>query len=535
MIVSANKLVVPHDPIALQKELWPDVSFYSKQQEVIYSVANNDETIVPAGNMLGKDFVAGFIVLWFFLTRSPCRIVTTSAKDDHLRVLWGEIGNFISTSVIPLDQARGGPLVINQRELRKVNNSGEEIKKSYVIGMVASEDKMAAMQGHHIAQTGDSVPRTLFLADECSSIPQAYYVMARTWANRVLGIGNPWPCNNFFKHAVTGQPGTNDKGGDIPSSDRKYFYRKVIQIKAIDSPNVRLGIAQKDNGKEPTGQIIIPGVKPYNEYIKNRKLWNTIEQSVGLDAEFYEGFSVMLYPKEWLELASKRRHTNSRGTKITMGVDSAEGNDNTCWAICNESGLIEILGLKTPDTTEIVSRTLGLMSQYKVRPENVLFDRGGGGKQHADVLRQKGHNVTTVAFGAAPSPDKRKGHSTVQMRTKDVETSSIYKNRRAEMYASLRTMLRPDGDYQFALPHNLLHRKRTDGGPSLYEQLVPMPLLYDGEGKMYLPPKRKKDPKDKAESLLEILGCSPDEADALVLATFGLLRKPPKRVAGGLK
>lgn len=534
-MISSN-LVIPHDPIVFQKDLWPDVSFYGKQREVIYSVMNNDETIVPAGNMLGKDFVAGFIVLWFFLTRSPCRIVTTSATKTHLIVLWGELLNFIRTSRVPLDIARGGPLIINQKALYKVDNQGQKIELSYVLGMVADDDNLGAMQGHHIAQTGDGVPRTLFVADECSSVPQGYYDMATPWANRILGIGNPWPCNNFFKHAVLGRPGSDDKGGDILSIDKKYYYRKVIQIKAMDSPNVRLAFAQKKNGKIPTGEIIIPGVKPYNDYIKHRQLWDDVKQSVSLDAEFYEGFSVMLYPKEWLELASKRANPqSSRGVKITMGVDSAEGNDNTCWVVASPAGMIDMLGIKTPDTTEIVSRTLGLMKQYNIRPENILFDRGGGGKQHADVLRQKGYNVTTVAFGAAASPDKRKGRSTTQMRTKDVEISSIHKNRRAEMYASLRTMLRPDGDYQFALPHNLLHRKRTDGGPSLYEQLLPMPLLYDGEGKMYLPPKRKKDPKDKVESLVDILGCSPDEADALVLATFGLIRKPPKRTAGGLR
>ena len=41
------------DPIAFQKLLWPQVTFYDKQREIIYSVEDNDETYVPAGNMLG--------------------------------------------------------------------------------------------------------------------------------------------------------------------------------------------------------------------------------------------------------------------------------------------------------------------------------------------------------------------------------------------------------------------------------------------------------------------------------------------------
>lgn len=41
------------DPMRLKDELWPDVVFYRQQREIIYSVAENDETIVVAGNMLG--------------------------------------------------------------------------------------------------------------------------------------------------------------------------------------------------------------------------------------------------------------------------------------------------------------------------------------------------------------------------------------------------------------------------------------------------------------------------------------------------
>jgi hypothetical protein len=33
--------------------LWPSVVFYREQEEIIYSVVENDETFVPAGNMMG--------------------------------------------------------------------------------------------------------------------------------------------------------------------------------------------------------------------------------------------------------------------------------------------------------------------------------------------------------------------------------------------------------------------------------------------------------------------------------------------------
>ena len=42
------------DPIRFAKFAWPDVVFYKEQVDIIYSVVENDETYVPAGNMLGR-------------------------------------------------------------------------------------------------------------------------------------------------------------------------------------------------------------------------------------------------------------------------------------------------------------------------------------------------------------------------------------------------------------------------------------------------------------------------------------------------
>ena len=200
------------DPIAWGAVLWPKVYFYQEQQDIIYSVLQNDETVVVAGHQLGKDFVTAFIVLYFFLSRHPCRIVTTSADYNQLEVvLWGELRRFIQTSALPLDAAQGGPLLINHLHLRKVIN-GSTCGVSYVIGRVAAKGE--GMAGHHVtpdtaalegdrgAYLADGIPRTLFVGDEASGIDDLTYERTRTWANRTLIIGNPYTTNNFFYRAV---------------------------------------------------------------------------------------------------------------------------------------------------------------------------------------------------------------------------------------------------------------------------------------------------------------------------------------------
>lgn len=188
------------DPLAFAGLLWPDVTFYDRQCDVMYSVRDNAETFVPAGNMLGKDFVSAFIVLWFFLTRHPCRVITTSADYSQLEsVLWGEIRRFIQTAAYPLDHARGGPLVVNHLHLRKVVH-GQICGVSYVLGRVAAKGE--GLLGHHVARPYANIPTTLMVGDEASGLEDIVKERADTWAHRQLYIGNCYDCNNFFRRAV---------------------------------------------------------------------------------------------------------------------------------------------------------------------------------------------------------------------------------------------------------------------------------------------------------------------------------------------
>lgn len=195
-------------PLGLAKILWPDVRFYSKQREILRYMEVADEVFVHAGNMLGKDFVAGYTALWFFLTRYPCRVVTTSADHSQLKsVLWGEIRRFIQTSKYPLEHTKGGPLIVNdlhiRRYMRDEEGRGYMCPTSYIIGRVSAKGE--GMLGHHVAEMPDGIPRTLFIADEASGVEDATYERADTWAKRKLVIGNPYPPQlgcSFFKSGV---------------------------------------------------------------------------------------------------------------------------------------------------------------------------------------------------------------------------------------------------------------------------------------------------------------------------------------------
>ena len=296
---------------------------------------------------------------------------------------------------------------------------------------------------------------------------------------------------------------------------RPKYIRRVIRIRAEDSPNVRLGQAEQKSGKSPSNKRLLPGVLGWDEYELRRKTWDPIRQCIGLDGEFYEGRENRLYPVEWLnhgETVAARRCEERVGHEShrAMGVDVAEGGDSTAWAVLDETGIVFITSKKTPNTNVIPGETIALAAKYGVEMSKVLFDRGGGGRVHADRLRAMGHSVQDLGFGEQ-ARIKKPRFVPFADRTPDKSWSlaQTYKNRRAEMYYELRLAFDPDGPRGgYGLPVEYSELRR---------QLSAMPLMYDQEGKVYLPPKKGKD-GSSTQTLESILGRSPDEADAVVLA-----------------
>lgn len=527
------------DPLRFGRMLWPDVRFYRQQRDVIYSAADNDETFVPAGHMLGKDFVAAFTSLWFFLTRHPCRVLTTSADGPQLEgVLWGEIRRFIQTSKYPLEHHKGGPLVVNHLNIRKIIDpkTREVCGLSYLKGRVAAKGE--GMQGHHVAETGDGLARTLYVADEASGVDDLSYNAAETWARRKLVIGNPYPCNNFFKRGVLGgdlaaPPEERPDGSTAPSGR---MYRKVVRIRAEDSPNVRLAFAERVAGKRITGRVLLPGVLPYADFVKRRRTWDRVKQCVGMDGCFYEGAEVLLYPPVWLNRAegwhAELMTTRRRRRALAVGIDPAEGGDRTAMSAVDRWGLIEQVSMRTRDTSVIREEAIAFGRKHGVPPHAWVFDRGGGGTQIAHQLRADGYEgVRTVGFGTSPTsgPRQGKGIRLLEDAVNEEEERYTYVNRRAEMYGELRLLLDPSTRWNrgrgFALPPEYTR---------LRHQLALIPFKHDREGRLRLPPKYKTSENSTEITLVEIVGHSPDEADSLVLAVHGMLHPSEPALAGAI-
>lgn len=512
------------DPLGFIAFFWPHVRLYDKQVQILESIRDNDTTISVAGNMLGKDFIAGLANIWFFASRTPARGLTTSVDQDQLEgVLWGEMRRFLKEARFPL------PIQMNFLLMRKIiGKKGELCPISELVGRVARTGE--GYLGRHLPR---DIPRSFVTHDEASSIDDTNLNATDTWAHRTLLIGNPYPCTNRFYKSV--------KRGDLPHKTKPgRFYEKVVTIRGIDSPNVRYGIEAAKLGMEP--KVLLPGVMPYDEYMKRRETWDPMRQSIGLDAEFYEGHEVKLFPASWRNISSNYAAslTGVRKAKA-MGIDGGEGGDNTVWLVVDDDGVMFIQSQKTPDTAVIGEITVSLMNRFGLEPDEVWFDAGGGGAAQAGFLRRKYGNkpgmFPQVSFAeVASDPNRFKRMRTSRQKKAASEQTMRYKNRRAEMYGLVRELIDPGiSDRQFGIPNSSSDPEQARVYVELQRQLSLFPYNLDGEGKMWLPPKRKKERDSDEVTLTEIIGNSPDESDALVLAVYGLYNKGSKFIAGQTK
>jgi hypothetical protein len=308
------------------------------------------------------------------------------------------------------------------------------------------------------------------------------------------------------------------------------YYRRVIRIRADQSPNVQLALAEIANGKPPSGRILIPGVMPYADYIKRRETWDEIRQCIGLDAQFYEGSELLIIPPSWLarsaQEADRLKGQKKREAKA-IGIDPGEGSAETCMTVIDELGILDEDAIPTPDTSRIQGSLIALGRKYNLMPSRWMFDRGGGGKQIADRMRDDGYDVLTVGFGDVVSVGVRRGIALYSDRLDAQEARSAYKNRRAQMYGDLASLIDPTtGDAPFAIPGHMME---------LHRQLSLIPKRYDHEGKLVLPPKNRRTSNSNEVTMQDILGCSPDRADALVIAVHCMLYGDTRPVAGAMR
>ena len=514
------------DPCGFAARFWPQVRLTPYQCEILASVRDNAETWVHSANKMGKSFVAALAAVWWFGTRRG-RVVVTARTGRHLKlVLWPEIKNLLRSASVDID-GRLQRFDFGFRQLEQFvywppGANGKSDERYYIAGLLQNEEE--SFQGLHLPTLDDGTPTVLAIVDEASNQERWLYDAISSYAHRILEIGNPTHAEGRFYEVC--------RAGDQRLLSGERLFRKVIHISGEHSPNVTAGrrwAAEDRSSRAEQPPTVVPGILSYEQFVERKANWSAYQVRTRLLGLFPDEGSGRLFPAERLDAAQQlgrslaEEHARSKirrsGRPYALGIDVSQGGgDLTAWVVLGRYGVRKVLVRETPNTAEIAGQTIRLMRAFRIGPAWVAFDAGGGGKQIADLLRDRGfEDILDVTFGAA-ADDARK-----------------YKNKRAELYGELREALRrrrrvarllatpaecwPRGASCLALP--------PDDAP-LREDLAVLPLLRDAEGRLRLPPKDKPSRQTSGRqerSVRELLGGrSPDRGDALVLAYYAWQR-----------
>ena len=418
-------------------------------------------------------------------------------------------------------------LKITRREFK-----GKADELSFIIGHVTKT--VENFQGHHLPH---DIPRVLAVFDECSAIGDEFHTASESWAHRILNIGNPMNTTNYFYRTVK-------EGNVADPAGHEGLLSNVIHISGEDSPNVQVGKYRVERGIPGPHPNIIPGVLAYDEWVRRMHKWDKIKRRIRLEGLFYTGTEALVYPPDWLDAAEKsfrilcngerfeiiERRPGRLGSVLAMGVDCGAGRDLSVWTVIDRQGLVFQYETPTPDTYEITQLTIKFIEMFDIAHNRVCFDAGGGGRQVVDHMRPLGYRgLRSVGFGTSPTPPPATKNKSKDKKVNAKEVQWTYKNKRAEMYGILRQWMDPSvNQLPFAIPEELYE---------LRHELSIMPMWFDKEGKMFLPPKDKmpgtrENPNEI--TIKKLLGRSPDRADSLVLATYALAVRG-KTVVGALR
>jgi hypothetical protein len=178
-----------NDPVLWAEEVL-GAELYSKQKEMLRSLANNKRTAVKSAHSTGKSYTMGIAACWWVSTRGSNSLVVSTAPTYNQvhNILWEEVRkHFVEHGLVGKitqdDQWKIPVEGVDDKGNRRV------IEKQVAFGRRPADMDMSAFQGLH---RPDGV---LFLIDEAVGCPEMIFTAAEvntTAANcRILAIANP--------------------------------------------------------------------------------------------------------------------------------------------------------------------------------------------------------------------------------------------------------------------------------------------------------------------------------------------------------
>jgi hypothetical protein len=349
------------DPVFFLREIL-GVDPWDKQEQIIESVRDNDNTCVASGHGVGKTFISACTTIWFLCAYYQSRVITTAPTNRQVEsILWAEIWNLYKNSRVPL----GGKLL-------KTSLSLEE--KWFALGL--STDDPDRFQGHH-------AEHLLLVMDEAPGVDPKIYEAAQgiltSRGAKALLIGNP----------------TSPSGPFFDCFKNKLW--NSFHISCYDSPAIA------DPEKYPTLTT--------QKWIDERKEeWGEASPMFisRVKGEFPLEGEDTLIPLDWCERAVARWYKNENAKRLTdhvyLGLDVARyGTNKTVLTNFIPPRVETIKCLQNRSTTKAVNLVIQEAVTAGAKLQQITTDDTGVGGGVTDRLRELSYPVIPINFSQRPA------------------------------------------------------------------------------------------------------------------------------------
>lgn len=330
------------------------------QIEFLKAIARGDRKIsVRSGHGVGKSTASSWAMLWYFMTRSPVKVVVTAPTSAQLYdAMFAELKRWINSMPLPLQ----GLLTVKQERI-EFNAAPTEM---FISARTSRAEQPEALQGIHSENV-------MLVADEASGVPEQVFEAAAgsmSGHNAVtLLLGNPVRSSGFFYDTHT----------------RLADEWTTFRVSCLESPRVS------------------------DEYVKEMQTRYGEESNVyriRVLGEFPRGDDDTVIAMDLLEQAVTRDVAPSQHAPVVWGLDVARfGSDRS--ALCKRQGNAMTEAIRTWKNLDLMQLTGAVVAEYEAlapsaRPREILVDSIGLGAGVVDRLREL--NLPARGINVAESP-----------------------------------------------------------------------------------------------------------------------------------
>lgn len=478
-------------PIEFATEILKIKYLTEEQKQILLSVRDRPTTNVQACHSSGKSFSMAVVVLWYVFAVEGQVFTTAPTLQQVKDILWKEIRQLYDRHKAKLGGSRG-ELFVKKSESAKA------------IGYTAKHTDSNAFQGRHAVNL-------LLIQDEAdgvsNTIDEAFESCLTGSENRGVRIGNPLTTGSAFYKACQMD---RIKISAWSHPNVAWAYRQVeVNGKLIHrlKPEIASSILKpvaerKDNPVKPQSdwdedlpRDVIPGAvsvawieKVRVKYGEHSVYWDT-----RVEAEFPNDSIDGIIPLSWLQEARDRYdrdpdYWDDRASqdKWRIGVDVGDGGDQHAVALWRGCVLYKVATYPTQgdreDTIRLATEIVEPLVNQLGADYAIAVDRLGVGAGTLGTLIRDGYSSYGCAFGESAEDKKQ------------------YKNRKTELYWSLREALRL-GEIAIA--------PLGDIEEEVFEDLSSVRYLLNTEKQLCCEPKEKTRAR---------LGRSPDAGDSVIIA-----------------